>query len=98
MTIIRLVRANSLFDTLRPQLKSLDSWITQWDLDEEEARQLYSQIADVAEDAGEEEYVRQALWMIVFTDHATENPTSISLRHLGLSIKRPKSSPRTKKP
>jgi len=70
MTIIRLVRANGLFDTLRPQLKSLDSWIAQWELDEEEARQLYSQIADVAEDAGEEEYARNiTLGVFLLTIH-----------------------------
>ena len=55
--ILRLIRANGLFDTLRPQLKSLDKWIADWDLEEDEARQLFGQIADVAEDAGEEEYV-----------------------------------------
>jgi translation initiation factor 3 subunit M len=40
---------------LRPQLKKLDTWIEQWDVDEEDQRKLFGQIADVAEDAGEEE-------------------------------------------
>jgi translation initiation factor 3 subunit M len=53
-TILRLVKTSGLFEMLRPQLKRLDTWIEQWDVDEEDQRKLFSQIADVAEDAGEE--------------------------------------------
>jgi translation initiation factor 3 subunit M len=42
---------------LRPQLTKLDSWVVEWDVDEEDQRKLFLQIADVAEDAGEEEYL-----------------------------------------
>ena len=53
--ILRLVKSSGLFEMLRPQLKKLDTWIEQWDVDEEDQRKLFGQIADVAEDAGEEE-------------------------------------------
>jgi translation initiation factor 3 subunit M len=53
--ILRLVKTSGLFEMLRPQLKKLDTWIEQWDVDEEDQRKLFSQIADVAEDASEEE-------------------------------------------
>ena len=53
--ILRLVKTGGLYEMLRPQLKKLDTWIKQWDVDEEDQRKLFGQIADVAEDAGEEE-------------------------------------------
>lgn len=53
--ILRLVKTSGLFEVLRPQLKKLDTWIAEWELDEEDQRKLFSLVADVAEDAGEEE-------------------------------------------
>jgi translation initiation factor 3 subunit M len=53
--ILRLVKNSGLFEMLRPQLKKLDGWIEQWEVDEEDQRKLFGQIADVAEDAGEDE-------------------------------------------
>lgn len=53
--ILRLVKSSGLFEMLRPQLTKLDTWIEQWEVDEEDQRKLFGQIADVAEDAGEEE-------------------------------------------
>lgn len=52
--ILRLIKTSGLFEILRPQLKKLDTWIEQWDVDEEDQRKLFGHIADVAEDAGEE--------------------------------------------
>lgn len=57
--IVRLVKTNGLFEMLKPQLPKLDGWLEEWDVDEEDQRKLFSQIADVAEDAGESEYVYQ---------------------------------------
>jgi translation initiation factor 3 subunit M len=54
---LRLVKNSGLFEMLRPQLTKLDSWVVEWDVDEEDQRKLFLQIADVAEDAGEEEYL-----------------------------------------
>lgn len=53
--ILKLVKSSGLFETLRPQLKKLDTWVQEWDLDEEDQRKLFGMVADVAEDAGEEE-------------------------------------------
>lgn len=53
--ILKLVKSNGMFDTLRPQLKKLDTWVEEWELDEEDQRELFEKVADVAEDAGEEE-------------------------------------------
>ena len=51
--ILRVIRASGTFEALRPQLENLDSWLTQWDMDEEEQRKLFLAIVDVANDAGE---------------------------------------------
>lgn len=53
--IIQLVKANGLFEILRPQLKKLDAWVEDWEIAEEDQRELFAKISDVAEDAGEEE-------------------------------------------
>lgn len=55
MTIIRFVKQNSLFDNLKPALKSLPHWLKQWDVDEELQRKMYEELADVATDSGDEE-------------------------------------------
>lgn len=57
LAILSVVRANGLYESLRPQLKNLDRWIAEWDSDEDEQQRLFLGIADVAADAGEEEYV-----------------------------------------
>jgi translation initiation factor 3 subunit M len=56
-TILRLVKQHGMYDTLKPELNKLDTWIKEWDIDEEDQRKLCGMIADVAEDAGEEQYV-----------------------------------------
>ena len=53
--ILQLVKKSGLFEMLRPQLKKLDTWIEEWESDEEDQRKLFVQIADVAEDVGEDE-------------------------------------------
>lgn len=55
--IVRLVKTSGLFELLKPQLSKLDEWLEDWEVDEEDQRQLFGQIADVAEDSGEAEYV-----------------------------------------
>lgn len=52
--ILRVVKNTGNFEILRPQLKKLDQWIEEWDLDEEDQRKLFGQLADVTEEAGEE--------------------------------------------
>lgn len=52
--ILRLVKLNGMFEQLEPQLKKLDTWIEEWDVDEDDQRKLYGQIADTADDCGKE--------------------------------------------
>ena len=53
--IVGLVKKSGGFEALRPQLKKLDVWIEEWESDEEDQRKLFVGIADVAEDADENE-------------------------------------------
>lgn len=53
--ILRLVKTSGLYEMLRPQLTKLDGWLVEWDVDEEDQRKLYCQIADIAEESGEEQ-------------------------------------------
>jgi len=57
--ILRVIKNNGLYEMLRPQLEKLDTWMEQWEVDEEDQRKLFSQIADVAEEAGEPEQAYQ---------------------------------------
>ena len=53
--VLRLIKNSGQFELLKPQLKKLDNWIIEWEVDEEDQRKLFVQIAEVADDAGEEE-------------------------------------------
>jgi translation initiation factor 3 subunit M len=53
--VLRLIKNSGQFELLKPQLKKLDSWIVEWEVDEEDQRKLFVQIAEVADDSGEEE-------------------------------------------
>lgn len=93
MAILRVVRNSSSFESLKPQLKSLDSWVQQWESDEEDQRKLYLTIADVAEDAGEEEqaysYLLRALRTISLEEAGSEEARSLSIRALKSALSHP---------
>lgn len=55
--ILSVVKKNGAFESIRPELKKLEGWFEKWETDEEDQRKLYVQVADAAEDAGEDEYV-----------------------------------------
>jgi translation initiation factor 3 subunit M len=74
--ILRLVKTSGLFEMLRPQLAKVDTWIEQWDIDEEDQRKLFGQIADIAEDAGEEELVPFTLYSRYLLTFPSDKHTS----------------------
>ena len=93
LAILRVIRASSLFETLRPQLKNLDSWIAEWETDAEDQRALYLMIADVAAEAGEANesynYLIRALRTIPPADVSTEESQSLSIRALKAALSYP---------
>jgi translation initiation factor 3 subunit M len=59
-SMLKVIRANGFFEPLQSQLKNLDGWLLEWETDEEDSRALFVEIADIAEDAGELEFVHSA--------------------------------------
>lgn len=55
MEILKFLRANSMFESLRHYLDRLPEWMEEWGTDEEYQRKLYEEVAEAALEAGEEE-------------------------------------------
>lgn len=91
--IVRFVKANNLFDTIKPALKNIPGWLEAWDTDEEDKQRLYVEIADAAEAADENkiayEYLLQALQTFDADDKddiASEEAQKLSLRALKMVL------------
>ncbi|KAI4129976.1 MAG: hypothetical protein LQ338_001982 [Usnochroma carphineum] len=93
LAILRVIRSSSSFELLRPQLKNIDTWIAQWETDEEDQRKLYLTIAEVAEEASEEEqsylYLLRALRTIPVEEASSPEARSLSIRALKSALSYP---------
>ncbi|KAI4167024.1 MAG: hypothetical protein LQ343_007549 [Gyalolechia ehrenbergii] len=93
LAILRVIRSSGSFELLRPQLKNLDDWITQWETDEEDQRKLYLTIAEVAEEASEEEqsylYLLRALRTIPTDEASSPEARQLSIRALKSALSYP---------
>lgn len=76
--ILRLVKANGLFEMLRPQLAKLDTWVKEWEVDEEDQRKLFCMVADVAEEASEDEQGYSYILKALKTFDPKEDPSEVS--------------------
>lgn len=93
LAILRVIRATSNFETLRPQLKQLDQWLAAWETEEEDARKLYLAVSDVATDAGEDEeaytYLLRALRTFTSDEASSPEARELSLRALKSALTHP---------
>ncbi|KAF4547748.1 Eukaryotic translation initiation factor 3 subunit M-like protein [Elsinoe fawcettii] len=95
LAILTLIRKSTQpFDLLRPQLKTLDLWLQNWDIDKEDARKLYLAISDVASDGGDESqsyaYLLRALRTIQDSDEASSpEARTLSLKALTHALSAP---------
>lgn len=93
LAILRVIRATSNFETLRPQLKQLDKWLEEWEMDEVEDRKLYLAVSDVAADAGEDEqayiYLLRALRTFASEEVSSPEARELSLRALKSAFTHP---------
>ncbi|KAG0650952.1 Eukaryotic translation initiation factor 3 subunit M [Hyphodiscus hymeniophilus] len=93
--VLRLIKANGLYETLRSQLKNLDAWVQEWELDEEDQRKLFGMVADVADDAGEEEEAYEFILKALRTfdpkdkEISSEEAQTLSLRALKAALLSP---------
>ncbi|KAJ6259908.1 Eukaryotic translation initiation factor [Drechslerella dactyloides] len=55
-SIVKIVEENNLYETLKPQLKSLDRWLLEWDSGVEDTRDVLVLLANVAEKAGDNQF------------------------------------------
>ncbi|KAI9772236.1 MAG: hypothetical protein M1840_000985 [Geoglossum simile] len=92
-SMLKVIRANGLFEALQPQLKNLDSWLQEWETDEEDSRILFVEIADITEEAGELEqsyaYLLRALQTFSPEECTSIEARTIALRALKAAISHP---------
>ena len=97
LAIVRAVKnsssISSSFETLTPQLASLDSWFQQWETDEEDQRTLLITVAELASDAGDSEqsytYLVRALRTFPGAETSTDEARSLSLRAAKTALSNP---------
>ena len=93
LAILKVVRSSSSFEALRPQLKSLDSWLAAWETDEEDQVKVYLEIAQVAEESGEREqaylYLLKALRTIPPQEANSAEAKELSIRALKSALADP---------
>lgn len=93
LAIVDLIRKSGNYDTLSPQLKSLDSWIEQWELEAAEQRKLYLAISETAAACKNAEssytYLLKALKTIQ-SDAASKEAHDLSLKALKAALQNDK--------
>ncbi|EPE29252.1 hypothetical protein GLAREA_00412 [Glarea lozoyensis ATCC 20868] len=91
--ILKNVKGTISFETLRPQLKKLDQWVEEWDLDEEEQRKLFALIVAVADDAGEAtesyQYTLKSLRTFPSAEVSSPDAQELSLKALKAALLSP---------
>jgi translation initiation factor 3 subunit M len=89
--IIKVVKSSGTFEDLEPQLAKLDNWLSEWEMDEEDQRSLYLEVAEVASEASEEEasytYLLRALRTFTPKEEVESRP--LALRALKAAISQP---------
>lgn len=94
LAIVSLIRNSGNFDTLQPQLAHLDEWVQSWEMEPEQARQLYLAISDAATAAHESQqaytYLLRALRTLQQSSDASSDETrSLSIRALKAALNDP---------
>ncbi|KAK7908095.1 PCI-domain-containing protein [Apiospora marii] len=91
--IVRFVKQYSMFDNLKKHLRTLDSWVEQWEIDEEEQRKLYEEIAEVASEAGDEhtsyDFIVKAINTFGKDEVSSEDAQRLALRALKSALLSP---------
>ncbi|GAB7333884.1 hypothetical protein MBLNU13_g06003t1 [Cladosporium sp. NU13] len=93
LAIVDLIKKSGNYDTLAPQLKSLDSWMEQWELNAAEQRKLYLAISETAAACKNAEssytYLLKALKTIQ-EDAASKEAHDLSLKALKAALQNDK--------
>jgi translation initiation factor 3 subunit M len=93
VAILQVIRSSLNFETLRPQLKNLDSWMEDWEIDDEQERKIFLELVEVADKSGDSEvsyeYLIRALRTIPADEISGEEARKLSLRALGSALTHP---------
>lgn len=89
LATIDVIKNSGNWDTLQPQLRNVDKWAVEWELEDKELRQLYLAISDAAASAKELEqsyyYLLKALKTIQ-EDASSDEASKLSIRALKLAL------------
>ncbi|KAI0974453.1 hypothetical protein F4678DRAFT_376523 [Xylaria arbuscula] len=93
MAILRFLKQHGMFENLKPYLKSLDEWLSAWETDLEDQRQVYEAIAETAREAGDintsYQYILKALRTFEDGEVKSESAQKIALRALKSALLSP---------
>ncbi|KAI1383305.1 PCI-domain-containing protein, partial [Hypoxylon trugodes] len=93
MAILRFVKLNSTYNSLKDTLPHIKDWLNKWETDEEDQRKLFLEIAEVAHDAGDDEvsyqHVISALRTFDEDEVKSQEAQQLALRALKTSILSP---------
>ncbi|KAI0018353.1 hypothetical protein F4780DRAFT_771828 [Xylariomycetidae sp. FL0641] len=93
MSILKFLKMHSMFDNLKPFLPNVESWLKDWDTDDDEKRQLFELVAEVASESGDDkisyDFVLKALHTFEEKDTKSEEAQRLSLRAVKNAILSP---------
>ncbi|KAF3926503.1 hypothetical protein AA313_de0209033 [Arthrobotrys entomopaga] len=91
-SIVKVVEDNGLYEALKPQIKSLDRWLQEWDAGVEDTREILVLLANVAEKAGDNqfyEFLLQALQRFPADEADEDEARDIAVRVIKAAISLP---------
>ncbi|KAM0819365.1 putative Eukaryotic translation initiation factor 3 subunit M [Seiridium cardinale] len=93
LAIVKFTTNNGMFEQLKKYLPKLESWVQEWDIDEEDERKLYELISSAATQSGEEqvsyEYLVKAVRTLDDEDNNTDEAQQLTLRALKTALVSP---------
>ncbi|KAI9890533.1 MAG: hypothetical protein M1814_003873 [Vezdaea aestivalis] len=93
LAILKVVKQGGSYEVLKPQLKNLDIWFKDWEMDEEDQQKLLLLVSEAAEEAGESDdayyYLLKALRTTETSEIGTDESRKLSLRALNVALSNP---------
>lgn len=91
--VLSVAKSSGNFEALKAQLKNLDQWVAQWDIEADEQRQLYLEISETAEASGETDesydYLLKALRTIPADEASSQDAQKLSTQALKAALIHP---------
>ncbi|KAI0193164.1 hypothetical protein F4808DRAFT_360085 [Astrocystis sublimbata] len=93
MAITKFLKLHGMFENLKPYLKSLETWLEEWDVDAKSQRQAYESIAETARESGDSytsyQYILKALRTVDEAQVKDADAQAIALRALKAALLAP---------